>query len=121
MSHTGTYVYAPGQGLVKVSEAMPRLARPVYFNKGGVASYDASARTTFESKAQKRQWLQTHGLREGGIIHPDSRVDMGSVKNRGALSATARAAQARRQATIASEGGTLKLVERIQSGKGHFL
>lgn len=75
MTQTGTYVLEPGQGLVKVSDAVPSLARPVYFNKGGVPSYDRSARRAFDSKAQKRAWLKAAGMREGGIINPKRRWD----------------------------------------------
>jgi hypothetical protein len=70
MSKSGTYAWN-GKEVVKISDAVPELERGVYFNKGGVPYFDKVARRTFQSKQEKRAWLKSNGLREGGIINPD--------------------------------------------------
>jgi hypothetical protein len=120
MNHSGTYVYEPGHGLVKISEAMPRLAASVFVPRGDVPHYDKGAMRHFESKAEKRQWMSQHGLKEGGIVTPGKRWE-GHARNRGKISVQAKAAAQQRQAYIASQGGTQGLLDRIQQGKGTFL
>ena len=70
MNKTGHYVFRDGN-LVKISDDIPSLQRPVYFNRGGVPYFDKSARRVFNSKQEKREWLKKNGLREGGIINPN--------------------------------------------------
>ena len=119
-SMTGTYVYEPGQGLVKISPPgfVPPLARMVYVPKGDVPHYDPSARTRFESKAQKRAWLKRHHLREGGIIRPDTRVE-GHFKNRSRPSLEQQRNRLRRQDYIMQQGGTQGLLNRLQQQEAH--
>ncbi len=116
MSITGSYAYVDGQWQ-KISDDIPTLARPVYFNKGGVPAYDPSARRTFESKQEKRQWLKQHGLREGGIINPDKRLE-GHFRNATKPSYQAKVAARQRQAWIAQQGGTQGLLNRLQQKQG---
>src|SRR3990172_4484619 len=110
MSNTGTYIMQDGR-LQKISDAVPPLSRTVYFNKGGVPSYDPSARRTFESKQDKRVWLKENKLREGGIINPDQRL-FDSYKNRSKASLSAKSAAAARQEHIRSQGGVEGLLSR---------
>ena len=67
---SGTYKLVNGY-LVRVSEHIPSLHRPVFFNKGGVRAWDRSANREFASKTEKRGWLKQHGMREAGIINSD--------------------------------------------------
>ena len=45
--------------------------REAWMPKGNVKYFDRSANRWFHSRAEKRQWLTKHGLREGGLINPD--------------------------------------------------
>lgn len=114
MSNTGTYTYIPGEGLVKISDDVPRLARQVWMPKGDVKYYDKSARQWFHSKAEKRQWLNANKMREGGIItNPDKRWD-GPTRNRTKPTLEQRAAKRRAQEWVQSQGGTAGLLNRLQ-------
>ena len=120
MSNTGTYVYdAKAAQVVKVSDEIPSLARPVYFNKGGVPMYDASAQQSFDSKQEKRAWLQQHGLREGGIVNPDKRLE-GHATNATRPSLTQKAQrQAKRaalQQQVTAAGGVMAFYDQLQQG-----
>lgn len=70
MNLTGTYAVANGK-VMKLTDAIPSLKRPVPFNKGGTKEFDVSARRTFYSKQERRSWMIANKLRESGIIHPD--------------------------------------------------
>ena len=63
-----------GDPWVEVDEA-PRVFRDAWMPKGDVPYFDKSARKTFYSRREKREWLKTHGLREGGIIHPNKPLE----------------------------------------------
>lgn len=110
--NSGTYL-ATESGLVKVSDAIPSLARPVYFNRGGVPTYDPSARRWFQSKEDKRLWLKENKLREGGIIKPDSRLD-GHYRNRPKPTADQRRRSMESKARVASQGGTEGVIARLK-------
>ena len=114
MSSTGTYVLTQ-HGLKKVSDAVPAIARPVFFNKGGVPSYDPSARRMFNSKQEKRVWLKENGLREGGIINPDKPF---GGKYQRKISWVDKQASLKRQEWIKSQGGTSGLLNRLQQKIG---
>ena len=127
MNQTGTYVYAPGQGLVRVSPPgyVPPLARPVYAPKGDLPHYDRSARCKFESKAEKRAWLKRWGLREGGLItNPDKRWE-GTTRNSAQRSWESKRDSAKRRTYIQSQGGVNGLLDKIahdkQVGGGRYV
>ena len=117
---TGTYAVVDGS-VQKVSDSVPTLARPVYFNKGSVPRYDPSAQTTFESKEQKRQWLKSNGMREGGIITGTKRWD-GPVKNAHKYNPTGeqRRLSIARKSYIQSQGGVNGLLDKFEKqGEGN--
>ncbi|HAM40604.1 MAG TPA: hypothetical protein DCP69_04520 [Candidatus Omnitrophica bacterium] len=116
---TGTYAVVDGQ-VRKVSDSIPTLARPVYFNKGGVPSYDPSAKRTFQSKLEKRSWLKKYGLREGGIVVPGKRWD-GPTHKATKLSWEKKQAHRQRQAFIQARGGVNGLLDRIQRKEGIYV
>jgi len=111
MNQTGTYV-STKQGIVKVSDQVPSLSRPIWAPKGDLSHYDPSAKRVFESKADKRRWLKANGLREGGIINPDRRLEghfRNSTKRRSTMNPDAKA-------WMAKQGGTQGLLDRLQRG-----
>jgi hypothetical protein len=110
--NTGTYL-ATDNGLVKVSDAIPSLARPVYFNRGGVPNYDPSARRWFQSKEDKRLWLKENKLREGGIINPKKRLE-GHYRNAAKPTATQRIRKQQAQQWVQSQGGTEGIITRLK-------
>ena len=116
MNATGTYVYIQGQGLVKVSDEIPRVThRDCWMPKGDVAYYDKSARRKFESRAQKRAWLKKHGMREGGLItNPDKRWE-GPTKNATKLSAEKKAQIRRANEWVNAQGGSENAIRNITS------
>jgi hypothetical protein len=121
-STTGTYLHVPGEGLVKVSEEIPCVShREAWMPKGGYRYYDKSAHRWFDSKTEKRQWLKTHGMREGGIITNTDKRWEGVARNATKPSWVARHAHQQRQAALQAQGGTQGLLDRIQQGKGRFL
>jgi len=69
MNKTGSYRW-DGEKMIKFSDELPKIERPIYFNKGGTAYFDKTARRTFESKADKRKLLKDNKMREGGIVNP---------------------------------------------------
>ena len=120
MNQTGTYLHVPGQGWVKVSEAVPRIAPSCYVPKVDIPHYDRSAMRHFESKAEKRVWMKQYGLKEGGVVKPNGRID-GHWKSRPVASPAAKRAHRERQAKIQAQGGVNGLLDRIQQGRGHFV
>lgn len=124
MNHTGTYMNIPGQGVVKVSEEIPSLTPAVYAPKGDIPHYDRSAMRQFESKADKRQWMQKYGLKEMGTVKPDSRWGWtGESKNPRKSTPTSEQIRLRKisQDYVASKGGTEGLLKRIANQEGHFV
>lgn len=119
-NQSGTYRVQPGVGLVKVSEAIPSLARPVFAPKGDLPHYDPSARCRFESKKEKRRWLTRYGLREGGIIDPDTRL-AGQWRNATKPSMESRKAREFSQAWIKRHGGAEGMLNRLQRGEGIYV
>ena len=117
MSDTGTYVASP-QGLIKVSDEIPSLARPIYAPKGDLPHYDPSAQQHFQSKAHKRAWMQQNGLREGGLINPDKRLE-GHWKNASKPSLSQRKERQAVQAMVQAQGGTEGLLAKFSKGVQH--
>lgn len=117
---TGTYAHLLGQGLVKVSEDVPHLASSVWMPKGDIKYFDKSARRWFESKSDKRQWLEANGMKEGGMIrNPDKRWD-GPVKNATKYKPTGEQQRLKkaRAAYIQSQGGVNGLLDKFSKQGG---
>ena len=122
MSLTGTYLYVPGEGLVKVSDEVPRVThRDAWMPKGDLKYYDKSARRWFHSRSEKRQWLKEHKLREGGRITCTDKRWEGPTRNATKPTMAQKKARTERQAWLASQGGTAGLLKRVQAGHGNFL
>lgn len=116
MNQTGTYVHVPGEGLVMISDATPNLAASVWMPRGDIKYYDKSARRWFESKADKREWLQRNGLKEGGIIrNPDKRWD-GPTRNASKPTAEQRRQRQLSRQWVQSQGGASGLLSKLQQG-----
>ena len=125
MNQTGTYVLEPGQGLVRVSNAVPHLQPHVWTPKGDLPYYDKSAHVRFESKAHKRTWLAKHGMQEAGIIRKKDWSPMTGARNARKPSLETRRAQAISEAWVQQQGGTMGLLNKIErarhTGKGNYV
>jgi len=60
---TGRYI-AVGNEWIKVSDSPPNLLPGIYWKDGGY--FDSSARRTFTTKGEKRDWMRSHNLIEQG-------------------------------------------------------
>ena len=109
---TGTYKFREGHW-VRVSKEIPKIQCGVYFNKGGVPSFDPSAKRVHQSKADKRAWMKRHGLKEGGIINPDKRLE-GSWLNASKPTFEQRKRKKVSQDWIVNQGGTSGLLDRLE-------
>lgn len=68
MTRTGHYEWDTKlRKFVKVSDTAS-IQPHVHFNRGNVPHFDPSARTTFQSRQHKREWLKANGMKEGGVI-----------------------------------------------------
>lgn len=122
MSQTGTYLYVPGRGLVKVSDEVPCVThRDAWMPKGDLKYYDKSARRWFESRSEKRRWLKQHGMKEGGLIKSTDKRWEGPTRNATKPTFAQKQARQEAQARLAAQGGTAGLLQRVQSGQGNFL
>ena len=90
--------------------------RECWFPKTGSGYYDKAAKRYFDTKAEKRAWMKSQGMREcGELVNPTKHIN--GRERAKANPATVRSIQEH----IAKSGGVEGLLRRVQTGQGRFV